>query len=166
MDAIQNTSSQKKPVKIKRAGLHIDMTPMVDVAMLLLTFFMLTAVFNKPQAMELNLPASQDSIAVAEDKLVTLFVDCHSQIFTQNGSSDNISHLPFDRLRSELANLKNRKPDIIALIKIDRRARYEKMIDLLDELNCSAIDRFSIAPLSEKDKHRLQDVSIQGNNPI
>jgi len=40
------------------------------------------------------------------------------------------------------------------------------MIDLLDELNCSAIDRFSIAPLSEKDKHRLQDVSIQGNNPI
>jgi len=106
MDAIQNTSSRKKPVKIKRAGLHIDMTPMVDVAMLLLTFFMLTAVFNKPQAMELNLPASQDSIAVAEDKLVTLFVDCHSQIFTQNGSSDNILHLPFGRLRSELANLK------------------------------------------------------------
>ena len=40
----------------KRIGVKIDMTPMVDVAFLLLIFFMCTTVFRKPQALEINLP--------------------------------------------------------------------------------------------------------------
>jgi len=164
MNTLQDAPGKIKPKKIKRAGLHIDMTPMVDVAMLLLTFFMLTTVFNKPQAIELNMPESQGPLPVPANKLVTLFVDRYSQIFTQNGDSDDILPLPLDRLKGELYNLRKRKPDIIALIKIDRRARYERMIDLLDELNCTSIDRFSIAPLVEKDARRLQNVSVSGNN--
>ncbi len=42
--------------KVKKHGTHIDMTPMVDLACLLLTFFMLTTAFNKPKVMEINLP--------------------------------------------------------------------------------------------------------------
>jgi hypothetical protein len=59
--------------------------------------------------------------------------------------------------------LKKRKPDIIALIKIDRRAQYERMIDLLDELNCTLIDRFSFAPLAEKEELRLQKITAISN---
>jgi len=44
---------KKKP---KKHGTHIDMTPMVDLACLLLTFFMLTTAFNKPKVMEIILP--------------------------------------------------------------------------------------------------------------
>ncbi len=164
MDALHITSGRNKPKKINRARLLIDMTPMVDVAMLLLTFFMLTAVFNKPQAIELNIPQSPDPSPVPASKLITLFVDRYSQLFTQNGGSEDILPLPMERLRSELSKLKKRKSDIIALIKIDRRARYEKMIDLLDELNSASIDRFSIVPLVEKDVRRLQNASVFGNN--
>jgi biopolymer transport protein ExbD len=42
--------------KVKKHGTHIDMTPMVDLACLLLTFFMLTTAFNKPKVMEIILP--------------------------------------------------------------------------------------------------------------
>ena len=42
--------------KAKKHGTHIDMTPMVDLACLLLTFFMLTTAFNKPKVMEILLP--------------------------------------------------------------------------------------------------------------
>ena len=42
--------------KAKKHGTHIDMTPMVDLACLLLTFFMLTTAFNKPKVMEIMLP--------------------------------------------------------------------------------------------------------------
>ena len=42
--------------KKRRIGISIDMTPMVDVAFLLLIFFMCTTVFRKPQALEINLP--------------------------------------------------------------------------------------------------------------
>jgi len=47
--AESKSHAKGKKKKTKRAGVRIDMTPMVDVAMLLLTFFMLTTVFNKPQ---------------------------------------------------------------------------------------------------------------------
>ena len=58
-DVVESKSHTKGKKKKKRAGVRIDMTPMVDVAMLLLTFFMLTTVFSKPQTMELNLPPDE-----------------------------------------------------------------------------------------------------------
>lgn len=159
MNTLQDTSRDNKPKKIKRVGLHIDMTPMVDVAMLLLTFFMLTTVFNKPQAIELMMPESKDSVRVDERKLITLFVDGRSLIFTQRGGSENILPVSLNQLRNELTDLKKNIPDAIALIKIDRQARYERMVDLLDELHYTSIDRFSITPLPERESLKLQNIS-------
>jgi biopolymer transport protein ExbD len=62
--AESKSHAKGKKKKTKRAGVRIDMTPMVDVAMLLLTFFMLTTVFNKPQTMELNLPPDDNDVVV------------------------------------------------------------------------------------------------------
>ena len=45
-----------KKVRAKKNSTHIDMTPMVDLAFLLLTFFMLTTTFGKPKTMEINMP--------------------------------------------------------------------------------------------------------------
>ena len=55
----------------KRLGVKIDMTPMVDVAFLLLIFFMCTTVFRKPQALEINLPPDPKAkVEIAQSNVV------------------------------------------------------------------------------------------------
>ncbi len=54
--ANEGGGKQKGKRRSKRHSTHIDMTPMVDLACLLLTFFMLTTAFNKPKVMEIILP--------------------------------------------------------------------------------------------------------------
>ncbi len=49
-----------KKVRAKKNSTHIDMTPMVDLAFLLLTFFILTATLGKPKTMEINMPIKKD----------------------------------------------------------------------------------------------------------
>ncbi|HKQ20281.1 MAG TPA: biopolymer transporter ExbD, partial [Candidatus Eisenbacteria bacterium] len=59
----------------KRLGVKIDMTPMVDVAFLLLIFFMCTTVFRKPQALEINLPPDPKAkVEIAQSNVMTLRV--------------------------------------------------------------------------------------------
>ena len=62
----------KKRKKMRRIGIRIDMTPIVDVAFLLLTFFMLTTTMSRPQTMEINLPPSNTTVEVAESNLLTI----------------------------------------------------------------------------------------------
>lgn len=50
-----------KKVRAKKQSTHIDMTPMVDLAFLLLTFFMMTTTFGKPKTMEINMPVKPDT---------------------------------------------------------------------------------------------------------
>ena len=51
-----------KKVRAKKNSTHIDMTPMVDLAFLLLTFFMLTTTFGKPKTMEINMPIKDPNV--------------------------------------------------------------------------------------------------------
>src|SRR5260221_4912575 len=70
---------------MRRLGVRIDMTPMVDVAFLLLTFFMLTTSMNRPQTMEINLPPEKTTVEVAESNLLTLLMKDDGSIFWGTG---------------------------------------------------------------------------------
>src|SRR2546427_11690063 len=70
----------------RRVGIRIDMTPMVDVAFLLLIFFMVTTVFRTPQALEINLPPDQNvQIQVAESKVMSIFVLDENRAYWRRG---------------------------------------------------------------------------------
>ncbi|TLU81639.1 MAG: biopolymer transporter ExbD [Chlorobium sp.] len=68
-------------IKAKRIGFRIDMTPMVDVAFLLLTFFMLTTKFRPPEVVRIDLPSSHSQIKLPESDVLTVTVSSDNTFF-------------------------------------------------------------------------------------
>jgi len=144
--------------KKRRVGVKIDNTPMVDIAFLLLTFFMLTTTMNRPQTMEINLPPSNTPVDVAQSNLMTLRVKEDGTIFWNIGVDDP-QRIGFRDLRAFMIQKNQENPKLITLIKIDRKGKYTMMVDIMDELNVANVTRFSLAPMQESDKKILAKVS-------
>jgi len=68
-------------IKAKRVGFRIDMTPMVDVAFLLLTFFMLTTKFRPPEVVKIDLPSSHSEVKLPESNILTVTVSGDNTFF-------------------------------------------------------------------------------------
>ena len=68
-------------VKIKRQSIWIDMTPMSDVMVLLLTFFMLTSTFVKNEAVKVNTPGSVSEVKVTDKNVLTILIDKKGKVF-------------------------------------------------------------------------------------
>lgn len=145
----------KKHKKKRRLNVRIDMTPMVDVAFLLLTFFMLTTVFSKPQTMEINLPPDETKVEVAESNLLTLRIDAAGTIFWNMGT-ELPKKIAFAELRPLLLERNRANPKLITLVKVDRAGTYTMMVDVMDELNLANITRFSLAPMTPADQELLK----------
>jgi biopolymer transport protein ExbD len=144
-------------VKKKRVGIRIDMTPMVDVAFLLLIFFMVTTVFRRPLAMEVNLPEPGAKIEVPESNVMTVFVDQDESMYFKIGKS-GIEPVTWQELTPTLRANVEANPDLIILVKIHREARYEPMVDMMDTLEDARMERFSLIPMKESDIETLEGV--------
>ncbi|WP_076791721.1 biopolymer transporter ExbD [Chlorobium sp. KB01] len=68
-------------IKAKRVGFRLDMTPMVDVAFLLLTFFMLTTKFRPPEVVRIDLPSSHSDLKLPESDVLTVTVSGDNTFF-------------------------------------------------------------------------------------
>jgi len=139
----------------RRTGVRIDMTPMVDVAFLLLIFFMVTTVFRRPLAMEVNMPEPGAKVEVPESNVMTVYVDAAGRMAFRLGR-DGLQPLAWDGLADEFQARQAANPDLIVLVKIDRGARYEAMVDMMDALDDAHMQRFSLVPLPEEEAATLE----------
>jgi biopolymer transport protein ExbD len=158
VDVKQSRGKQKHSKKKKRRiGVRIDMTPMVDIAFLLLTFFMLTTTMNKPQAMEINLPPGEAKVDVPSSNLLTLRVSENGSIYWNIGT-DKPEKVSSIDLKKVLKEKNSANPKLITLIKVDRKGKYIMMVNIMDELNVADITRFSLAPFEDKDKQLIEKI--------
>jgi biopolymer transport protein ExbD len=142
----------------RRLSVRIDMTPMVDVVMLLITFFMLTTVFARPQTMEINMPPDDTAVEVAESNLLTLRVSKTEQVFWNLGVEPP-QPVESGKLRPLLVAKLAANPNLITLVKVDRESSYRSMVDIMDELNLANITRFSLAPYKDFDRQLVQSAT-------
>lgn len=129
----------------KKVSTKVDMTPMVDLAFLLITFFMLTTTFSKPKAMEVNMPDKNidDEKVKVKASLTTTFVLGEKDIIYYYSGVENPEVRQTDYSESGLrkvvlSDIKSKVAqfgdDPIYIIKASKDSRYKNVVDMLDEM--------------------------------
>jgi len=141
--------------KRKRVGIRVDMTPMVDVAFLLLIFFTVTTVFRRPLAMEMNLPEKDAIVKIKESNVMTVYVQEDGSMVYDVGKR-GLQPMSWTELRETLVLENDYNPELVILVKVDRKAKYNYMVNMLDTLDEARLGRFSIIPMTDLDKATLE----------
>jgi biopolymer transport protein ExbD len=150
--------------KKARVGFRIDMTPMVDVAMLLLTFFMLATTFKPPEEVTVALPSSHSAFKVPDADVMTITVNKEGKIWLgvdNQGLMEQLFGKParykmaveIDK-KEDLANLliqaRIKNPRLRTVVKGDKDAPFGPIEDVMDVLQKTQITRFNL--VTEFDK--------------
>lgn len=158
--------------RIKKNSLKIDMTPMVDLGFLLISFFVITTELAKPKAMDLNMPKEGHPSDLCNSCALTILVD-NNRIFYYEGEwmealkSNSIKKLSSPaELRSIIAEKKLRLDNIPAnkegrnglmmLIKPANTANYEVIVDVLDEATISMVKKYALLKLSAMENEWIE----------
>jgi biopolymer transport protein ExbD len=128
----------------KRIGIRIDMTPMVDVAFLLLIFFMSTTQFKPPEAVAIRLPASSSEIHIPETRTILLTVTREGQIYISSELATDAQEIAGEDLVGAVVAWRSRNPDAVVVVKGDRDADFGVIADLMDALGQAKTLRFNL----------------------
>ena len=120
----------------------INVTPMVDVMLVLLIIFMvITPMLSKGQSVDMA--RTKNAIAMqAADKedAVLIAVTRDGKVFLSPGNSQTTA----DQLPPKVKDLLTNKLDKTVFIKADQRARYEKVVDVIDNLRAAGVDQLGL----------------------
>ena len=95
--------------KITKQDMFIDMTPMSDVMVLLLTFFMLSATFVKEEPVKVVTPGSVQTAKIPESNLLTIFVNTNGKVYISLDNPENMKKLANKMVESEALELSSKQ---------------------------------------------------------
>lgn len=150
--------------KPKKMSTRVDMTPLVDLAFLLITFFMLTTSLSKSHALELNMPAKaeqHEKIKVAEDIALTVILGEDDKIYYYRGFQNPkvyTTSFSSDGIREVLTSNIKTTPGLLVIIKATKESRYKNLIDILDEMRITNAPKFVYSKLTDTDQQLVDNV--------
>lgn len=152
MDTSSGGGHKKGPgvKKGKKLSTRVDLTPMVDLGFLLITFFVFTTTMSKPTAMKMFEPKDDnkdEQMKVKESAVMTILLGKGNQVYYYEGTltADNASNIfkstNFKDIRKIILDKRNSVPDgdkpksdLMYIIKADKQSKFKNAIDILDEM--------------------------------
>lgn len=174
----QDSGGGKKGGKIrsKKQGGRVDLTAMVDLAFLLITFFMLTTSLNKPNAMDVTMPDKneenpEDRLQVADDRTTTILLAGDNKIVWYSGMFDEPIEGPettdygAEGIRKVLLRKLKEVPqktgkDAIMVIRPSADATHRNLVDILDELKIVNAQLYSLGNILEIEENFLKEHNL------
>ncbi len=186
MDTSSSGGHKKGPgvKKGKKLSTRIDLTPMVDLGFLLITFFMFTTTLAKPKTMEINMPYKDEKLRDEEkNKLkasvaLTVLLSKDHRVYYYEGIGDDPNKAPDlkvtgfkskDGIRDVIINKKKMvdglkrsgaltaKDEMTVLIKPDTTSTYSDLVNMLDEMNINDVRVYAIIDISDIEQGFIKD---------
>ena len=149
--------------KAKKLSTRVDMTPMVDLGFLLITFFIFTTTMAQPTAMKLFLPKDVDKPEeqnkVKESGAFTILLGKADQVYFYEGlDPTKLQATTFKGIREEIIKKKQstNPEDLVMIIKPSEDATYKNTVDILDEMTISEIKRYAMVDISAGEYQLVQ----------
>lgn len=157
--------------RTKKLSTRVDLTPMVDLGFLLITFFIFSTTMSEPTAMKLVVPkdTTTDSTNVAESKTLNIVIDgnnkAHYYTGKETGSMQTVEtdgsairHIIIAK-KQELSQRFGKGNHLILLLKPTENASYESIVNILDEVTINDVKHYF---LTEPVKEELARLPIPG----
>jgi biopolymer transport protein ExbD len=177
MDTSSHDSGKKGPgvKKGKKLSTRVDLTPMVDLGFLLITFFMFTTTMSQPNSMHLNMPDDKKNIdpnKVKESGAITIMLGKDNHIYYYFGQDlkpdmSNVESSNYKDNRKVLLAKKASTPpaDLFVIVMPGKESTYKNIIDILDEFSIDLIDTYALVnkvdPVYTADISKLDSLSTQ-----
>lgn len=161
-------------VRVKKNSGKPDMTPMVDLGFLLITFFMYTTTFSKPNMMKLNMPKKEEDPAkteMAEIKVsntITIIMGKDDRIFWYQKPLADVtaadlveSNYAAEGIRTDVLKKKANAIDVTkftVIIKPTDDANWKNTVDILDEMSITKCDQYAIVDLQKQEQEAYNQV--------
>ena len=151
MDSSSGGGHKKGPgvKKGKKLSTRVDLTPMVDLGFLLLTFFVFTTTMSQSTAMNMNEPKDDPNqqMKVKNSGAMTILLGKGNQVYYYYGQlmpetiSQDFKSTTFKGIRELILEKKKATPidDLMYIIKSDDQSTFKNAIDILDEMSISAV---------------------------
>jgi biopolymer transport protein ExbD len=157
-----------KKVRSKKQNSKVDLTAMVDLAFLLITFFMLTTSLSKPQSMDLGMPDLNDKeppILIADARTMTVLIGADNKLKVYMGQFASPIEAPKDviygkggirkdileKVQSVPVTMGDPKKGLIVLIKANKKSKYKNLVDILDEMAICKVPTYAIVDMTKEE---------------
>lgn len=155
--------------KAKKASTRVDLTPMVDLGFLLITFFIFTTTMSQPTSMNLAMPKDTDKPdeinKVKESGSLTLMLGKGNVIYYYFGNDPaTMQTTGYKDLRKVILDKKKSTPadDLFIIIKPDKDASYKNAVDVLDEMSINEISRYAMVDPTPDEYSKIQATEQAG----
>jgi biopolymer transport protein ExbD len=160
MEAKSGGGQKKGPgvKKQKKLSTRVDLTPMVDLGFLLITFFIFTTTMSQPTAMQLFLPKDTDKPEeqnkVKASGALTLMLGNNDVVYYYEGEllpdGSNFKTTTFKEVRNVIMDKKRSTDpkDFMVVIKPDDDATYKNTVDILDEMTINDVKRYAMVDIA------------------
>ena len=166
MAEIINKQKTIKGKCIAKKTTRVDLTPMVDLGFLLITFFVFTTTMNSTKAMAMLTPKDDKKITddICESCVITLLPSANNKLYYYEGADKNAVYkattYSADGLRTLLVSKKNRvaamDKDAILIIKPGAASTFKNLINIIDESNICMYKRYYLDKINVEEEKKIQ----------